>query len=102
MRVAKLDNAALESAGDDNPLRASEDGVLPGVAWTAAGDIVEMCGVVLVLQEVGTMIRKWIWWLATGFWIAFLLIQAVPYGWSHANPPIVQEPGLLAARAARK
>ena len=36
--------------------------------------------------------KKIIMWLVTGLVAFFVLIQLVPYGHNHTNPPVVQEP----------
>lgn len=36
--------------------------------------------------------RRWFFWGGVGFVVLFVLIQAVPYGRSHSNPPVLAEP----------
>lgn len=39
-----------------------------------------------------TVLRRWAGPSTVGLAVAFLLIQVVPYGRDHENPPVVQEP----------
>ncbi len=36
--------------------------------------------------------KRWLLWSGVGLVVLFVLIQAVPYGRSHSNPPVLAEP----------